>query len=428
MQTPIQEKRPNSLTQKDRVEILNQVKKLIPIRHINVKRPNQDYGKWVARVEERMPELVAAEDTAAFERGIRELLQALETSHTAFYQKDGAKVPAPFSINASVRAVETAQGKRWMFEDVVEDGPAAVAGIRPGELLLSIDSNVVMPPSTPTFSLGGSHSVEVGSLSGDARQIALRIPDKTAKDRPPMVEPKSLSYSFLPPDIGFLKVSYFPGTIGQAFARSLDHAIQELKTRGTSRLVIDLRGNIGGALGSLRLMSYLCPGKVEIGHSLTRRRLLKGYDKEKLTRIGRIPSGKMDLLLMFFRFKFIQRDRSMILVTEGLGPQPFHGRIVILVNHHCRSAAEMVAGFAKDNQLAKLVGTTTGGEVLGGANFGLPKGYCLRMPVAGWYTWSGHCIEGAGVEPDMVVENTPESLAQGADTQLDEALELVKKL
>ncbi len=141
-----------------------------------------------------------------------------------------------------------------------------------------------------------------------------------------------------------------------------------------------------------------------------------------------IPSGKMDMLLMFIRFKFIERDRSMILVTEGLGPQPFHGRIVILTNHHCRSAAEMVAGFAKDNQLAKILGTTTGGEVLGGANFGLPKGYCLRMPVAGWYTWSGHCIEGAGVEPDVAVENTPESLAEGTDSQLQEALRLVKQL
>jgi len=88
----------------------------------------------------------------------------------------------------------------------------------------------------------------------------------------------------------------------------------------------------------------------------------------------------------------------------------------------------MVASFAKENGLATLVGARTAGEVLGGANFKLPGGYVLRMPVAGWYTWNGECIEGKGVEPDFLVENSPESLGAGVDTQLDRALEVVKSL
>jgi carboxyl-terminal processing protease len=132
--------------------------------------------------------------------------------------------------------------------------------------------------------------------------------------------------------------------------------------------------------------------------------------------------------MLAVRFKIFQRDRSMVLVTEGLGPQPFHGRAVVLINEHSHSAAEMVASFAKENHLATLVGTRTAGEVLGGANFKLPGGYVLRMPVAGWYTWNGECIEGKGVEPDMPIENSPESLAAGVDNQLQMALELVKTL
>ncbi len=88
----------------------------------------------------------------------------------------------------------------------------------------------------------------------------------------------------------------------------------------------------------------------------------------------------------------------------------------------------MVASFAKENRLATLVGTQTAGEVLGGANFKLPSGYVLRMPVAGWYTWQGECIEGKGVEPDVPRENTPESLATGVDAQLEKALEVVRTL
>ena len=62
-----------------------------------------------------------------------------------------------------------------------------------------------------------------------------------------MIEPRSLSHKFMPPDIGYLKVNSFPGNIGLGFARDLDHAVDDLKRRGATRLLIDLRGNIGGA-------------------------------------------------------------------------------------------------------------------------------------------------------------------------------------
>jgi len=58
----------------------------------------------------------------------------------------------------------------------------------------------------------------------------------------------------------------------------------------------------------------------------------------------------------------------------------------------------------------------------------LAGGYVLRMPVVGWYTWQGECIEGKGVRPDMNVENCPKTLAVGVDTQLEKALELVNTL
>jgi hypothetical protein len=52
-----------------------------------------------------------------------------------------------------------------------------------------------------------------------------------------------------------------------------------------------------------------------------------------------------------------------------LGPQPFHCRIVLLVNRRTASAGESITGFAKENKLATIVGTKTAGQVLGGARF-----------------------------------------------------------
>ena len=410
-------------TLKERQAILNSLRTLVPKKHINVSNPNQDYAPWIALLDSRRSALESTENAEVFEAGVRELLAALGSSHTAFF-REGQGIPPVHAINATLRPITNGDGgEHWMFLDVIEDGPAHRAGIRPGELLTRADGDAVQPPVQPRFQLGGQHQLEVVGLSGESRAVTVEVPNRAAKDRPPMVEPRSITQKMLAPNLGFLKVATFPGAVGTGFARSLDAAIADLKQQGCDRLIIDLRGNVGGGLGSLRLMSYLCPGKLPIGHTVTRERLRKGYDKEKLVKINKIPSGKLDLLMMALRFKVLHRDRSMVLETEGLGPQPFHGRIVILVNEFTHSAAEMVASFAAENKLATLVGTRTGGQVLGGANFKLANGYRLRMPVAGWYTWGGECIEGRGVGPHVESNLSRDLLAQERDTQLQRAIE-----
>ena len=84
------------------------------------------------------------------------------------------------------------------------------------------------------------------------------------------------------------------------------------------------------------------------------------------------------MVKLAIRFKVLHRDRSIRLMTEGLGPKPFHGHVVMVV-----SAGEMVAAFAKENGLARIVGTRTGGQVLGGANFAVGRGFVLRFPRQG---------------------------------------------
>ena len=161
---------------------------------------------------------------------------------------------------------------------------------------------------------------------------------------------------------------------------------------------------------------------------MSREGIRKGWSKERLPKISSIPSGKLGLLGMALKFKVLHRDRSMVLQTEGLGEQPFHGRIVLLVDEFSHSAAEMVAAFARENQLAVIVGNPTAGEVLGGANFRVGNGFYLRMPIAGWYTWKGPCIEGSGVSPHIMVDVDVTALAGGADPQMDRALEVVAGL
>jgi C-terminal processing protease CtpA/Prc len=61
------------------------------------------------------------------------------------------------------------------------------------------------------------------------------------------------------------------------------------------------------------------------------------------------------------RYAFV--EKSILVVTEGLGQRRFHGRMVLLLNEHTASAGEMVAAFAEENHLATIVGTKTPGPV-----------------------------------------------------------------
>jgi C-terminal processing protease CtpA/Prc len=88
----------------------------------------------------------------------------------------------------------------------------------------------------------------------------------------------------------------------------------------------------------------------------------------------------------------------------------------------------MVANFAAENRLATIVGKKTAGNVLGAMNFRVGSGYWLRLPIFGWYTSKGCCVEGNGVCPDVPIEISPEALAAGKDNQLAKALEVVGAL
>jgi C-terminal processing protease CtpA/Prc len=213
----------------------------------------------------------------------------------------------------------------------------------------------------------------------------------------------------------------FPGVIGIDFAHDVDRAIEKLK--GADRLIVDLRGNPGGGIGGLRLMSYLTPDKLPVGYSLTRQRAENGYRREDLPRLEGIPDQKWRLPLI--ALKFIGRDLSIAVVTEGRGQQPFHGRVAVLVNEHTAGTGEMVAGFVRENRLGTIVGSKTAGRLLAGKGFKLGSDYVLMMPVGAYLSWSGHRYEGAGIEPDVQVDWRPEP-DHGQDPQLDAAITAVR--
>jgi len=100
----------------------------------------------------------------------------------------------------------------------------------------------------------------------------------------------------------------------------------------------------------------------------------------------------------------------------------FHTRYhyVALLNS---DTGEVLAAFAKENNLATIVGTTTAGRLLSGSVFKVGHGYILGLPVAAYLTWQGVLLEGKGVSPDIEVDLPAGTLRQGREPQMERALE-----
>src|SRR5258708_21471584 len=405
-----------SLDSQTKEKIYARVCELVTRKHFD---PGMNGANWEELSKTRKDQILRSTSDEEFEKQIQDLLSEVKNSQIGFRYSKSPNIPGRNAIAATFMRCNFDGEQRWMFQDVHEGGPAHTAGLRPGDILRQVRNRDLKPPEPPIFPVGDDAQYAVQKPDGKRTVGTLSVPSPTSKSHPVIV-PKAVLCSQLPDGIGWLKVTMFPGAVGIDLAHMFDTAIAHLKD--STRLIVDLRGNTGGGIGGLRLMSYLTPGKKEVGYSLTRARKEKGYSREKLPRFGRIPSHKATLLWLALRYGFI--DKSILVVTEGLGPQQFHGRVIILVNEHTASAGEMVAAFAEENKLATIIGAKTPGRLLSGSAFKAGFGYIIGVPVAAYLTWEGRLIEGKGVSPSLNVEMKPEQLLAGEEPQMQRALEV----
>ena len=122
----------------------------------------------------------------------------------------------------------------------------------------------------------------------------------------------------------------------------------------------------------------------------------------------------------------IQRSDARFRVVPG-NPKnpPFRGRSALLIDHHTRSAADLMAHGYKRNAFGPVVGTPTAGAVSSGGLFVMPGDLLLYVAMSS-FEFDGQRLEGVGVSPDHRVER-PLPYAAGADPVLDAALELLSK-
>lgn len=94
--------------------------------------------------------------------------------------------------------------------------------------------------------------------------------------------------------------------------------------------------------------------------------------------------------------------------------------MAVLVNGNTASASEIFTGALKDYDEAEIIGTTTFGKGIVQSIIPLSDGSAVKLTSAKYYTPSGVCIHGTGIEPDKVVEYDREA---EEDNQLRAAMD-----
>jgi carboxyl-terminal processing protease len=261
----------------------------------------------------------------------------------------------------------------------IEDTPAWIAGLKPGDIIVKIDGKVTK---------GITITEAVKKLRGDpgtkVTLTVLKEKDKKLEDVTlvrAIIKIKDIKHAEILEDgIGYIRIAEFR----ENTARDLDKALQELNKKGLKAIVIDVRNNPGGLL--------------ESAIDVTSRFL--ETDKVVVSTKSRTENENV---------------YKSVALREKYSALP----MVVLVNKGSASASEILASALRDNKKAVVMGETSFGKGSVQTIIPLSDGSALRLTTSRYYTPLGTSIHEKGVVPDIVVAN---------DVGTDEKEDVFKKL
>ena len=155
------------------------------------------------------------------------------------------------------------------------------------------------------------------------------------------------------------------------------------------------------------------------------------FDKEALildlryNNGGNVHKEVIDFLRGQAHFEWSYRDFPK---TTHPNVAPAGKPIVVLINEHSLSDAEVTSNGIKTLSIAKLVGTETYRWIIFTSSVRLLDGSSVRMPAWGCYNiLDGQDLEFSGVKPDVYIKNTFKDRLEGKDPQLEAAIKEIIK-
>lgn len=264
--------------------------------------------------------------------------------------------------------------KNVFIDEPYENMPAANAGLRKGDLILSID-DLSMEGKTTQFV-----SDHLRGDAGTTFMIKIRRPStgkimKLKITRGAIKMPAVPYYGLLDSGIGYINLNQFTEDCSKDFRR----AFVEMKKNGMQKLIIDLRNN-GGGLESeaVNIVNIFVPKDVTI---------VSNHGKVKrLDRDYKTTAEPIDTVIP----------------------------IVVLVNNNTASSSEITAGALQDLDRAVIMGTRTYGKGLVQTTVDLPYNGKMKLTTHKYYIPSGRCIQAINYRHDRggSTEHVPDSLSK----------------
>lgn len=282
------------------------------------------------------------------------------------------------------------KGKQLAVIAPLPDSPAEKAGVKAGDFIVGIlDEANKVDRSTSGMNIAEAVKLIRGKAGTKVTLVLLRDgtdePIKAEIERKKLDVPSVvLEYVGENKDIAHLKVLKFGAETASEWKKAVSELIS--KNPKTKAIILDLRNNPGGYLQS---SIDLAGDFVKNGSTVVIED--KGEDKT------------------YYK-------------AEGTASLAGYNTI-ILVNEGSASASEILAGALRDNKSLKLVGDTTFGKGTIQEPLQLEKGAGLHITTAKWLTPDEYWVHEKGLEPDVAIEDNPDTTE---DEQLQKALELLK--
>ncbi|MDR0798579.1 MAG: S41 family peptidase [Dysgonamonadaceae bacterium] len=273
-----------------------------------------------------------------------------------------------------IGSVITSKKGRIIVVDPYEGMPAAKAGLRPGDEILSIDG-VSVQEQTTSFASERLRGPANTSVKLQVLKVGESAPKEIVLQRQHIQIDPVIYYGVLQDRIGYICLSGFT----THSAQSVKAALTDLMKRSSIRaLILDVRDNGGGLMEEcLEILNFF------------------------------VPKGE---LLLSLKGKVSSMDRTYRATQAAIAPDL---PMAVLVNHNSASASEILAGAIQDLDRGVIVGTRTYGKGLVQSTFPIPYDGKLKITTAKYYIPSGRSIQAidyARRDDDGRVSYIPDSL------------------
>lgn len=268
-----------------------------------------------------------------------------------------------------------------VITDIYEGSPMHRAGIKPGDILLSLDNK-------PTRGMDQDEiSRSLKGTAGTSLEMVLKNPSTglqfTKKITREEINVRPVSYAgIVSNDVGYIKMVQFTENSGAQVQMAFEKLKQEHP--GLKGVILDLRGNPGGLLDEAVSVSNIFIDKNKLVVSTKGK--VKNWDREYRT------------------------EQPAVDVNIPL---------VVLTNRSSASASEIVAGAVQDLDRGLVVGQRSFGKGLVQTTRPLPYNAKLKVTTAKYYTPSGRCIQAIDYShrnQEGEVDYVPDSLRRSFNT------------